>query len=199
MIKSIVGDYRIDFGNSIIKRLQLIYDLSFMAGGACRDTVIGLNPADYDFYYYSSQSLESNAKKQLETIVGIKVDRINDEEIKKGTYECSKDIKRVYTSTIDGKDCQFIQLTEPKYHLNVVDNFPLNLCQASLFAGKLHTSLDFDIGVRHGVLYKTAKQYSSEGYYIRKIRNKLKSFSYFESKEEFAIDYLHKDLVVEEW
>lgn len=193
MIKKIDNNTITDFGNSIIEKLNLIDDRSFMAGGACRDVVLNFTPSDYDFYYYSSQSLQKNAKKQLETILGIKVNSINDTKKRAGMYDSSKDIKRIYTSTIDGNLCQFIQLDAPKHHSEVMANFPLNISQAVLCNELLYTSKDFDIGVKYRVLYKTASHYNSEGYYITKIRKKFPDYPYYESKEAFALSLIDSE------
>lgn len=169
-----------NIAKDILNKLQKIDMFAMLAGGACRDWVLGKEANDLDFYiHYSdkypqwvlceffSKILESDVR-----VIGKKGEQQNPES--QVVYTQDPNIDIVLGCVVGGIDVQLIIVNTPYFN---VGNFCFDICQAySTNIDIVQTTRAFDEAVRHKVIRITGEFYSQKDAYIKKIKEKFPDY-----------------------
>ena len=174
--------------DSLLARLEAIDPHCIIAGGAPRDWYLGRQAKDLDVYLYVPQnSLLRHFKTQLAAIGinNIEQSTLSNDDAR---YISNPLVRWVFNYEESGEKIQLIVMKESTY-TSVVQHFPLSICKVWYKNGKvIPASPQFTETTNRKAIVKTGTEYSSDGWYIDKIRDKFEpEFTYYESMMEFAI------------
>ncbi len=173
--------------DSLLARLEAIDPHCIIAGGAPRDWYLGRLAKDLDIYLYVPQnSLLRHFKTQLAAI-GITEIEQSTLSADDARYISNPLVRWVLNYEENGENIQLIVMKESTY-TSVVQHFPLSICKVWYKGGKIIPySRQFTETTDRKAIVKTGTEYSSDGWYIDKIRDKFPEFTYYESMMEFAV------------
>ena len=170
--------------DNILQRLFPIDPFAIVAGGAARDWYFGNEARDLDIYFHPGKHYTSGLMRRILEHIGLNVSKEKTKEDVSEQYELNCNLEAVYDISGLEMPVQLMLMGAPTFDC-VVPQFPLSLCQAWYKDGKLSTGKDFDISVKHRVLYKTNALYGDESRYIKKIRDRFPDYTYYDSKLNF--------------
>jgi hypothetical protein len=173
--------------DSLLAKLEAIDPHCIIAGGAPRDWYLGLQAKDLDVYLYVPQnSLLRHFKTQLAAI-GITNIEQSALSVDDDRYISNPLVRWVFNYEESGEKVQLIVMKESTY-TSVVQHFPLSICKVWYKGGKIIPySRQFTETTDRKSIVKTGTEYSSDGWYIDKIRDKFPEFAYYESMMDFAV------------
>jgi hypothetical protein len=173
--------------DSLLARLEAIDPHCIIAGGAPRDWYLGLQAKDLDVYLYVPQnSLLRHFKTQLAAI-GITNIEQSTLSVDDDRYISNPLVRWVFNYEESGEKVQLIVMKESTY-TSVVQHFPLSICKVWYKGGKIIPySRQFTETTDRKAIVKTGTEYSSDGWYIDKIRDKFPDFTYYESMHDFVL------------
>lgn len=174
--------------DSLLARLEAIDPHCIIAGGAPRDWYLGRQAKDLDVYLYVPQnSLLRHFKTQLAAIGinNIEQSTLSNDDAR---YISNPLVRWVFNYEESGEKVQLIVMKESTY-TSVVRHFPLSICKVYYKNGKvIPDSPQFTETTDRKAIVKTGTEYSSDGWYIDKIRDKFEpEFTYYESMSDFAV------------
>ena len=172
--------------DSLLARLEAIDPHCIIAGGAPRDWYLGRQAKDLDVYLYVPQnSLLRHFKTQLAAIgiTNIEQSTLSTDDAR---YISNPLVRWVFNYEEAGEKVQLIVMKESTY-TSVVQHFPLSICKVWYKGGEIIPEYEFSSTVKRNSIVKTGTEYSSDGWYIDKIREKFEpKFKYFDSWSDFA-------------
>lgn len=165
----------------VLEKLTAIDPYCIIAGGAPRDWYFGKEATDIDVYVYVNPGiLNKDVKRQIQACGFVILSEKDGKNIPED-YRLNPDIKTVVNTSLDGEDIQIMVMMNPTFKC-VVDKFALSLSKAWYKNGKIRTTKDFEISVKHRVVYKCSDLYGDSHKYVQKIKSKFPDFKYFDSK-----------------
>ncbi len=173
----------IDFQKSVAKRvlnkLELFDPSCILAGGAPRDWYFGNIANDLDFYVYFRPDLSSGWRQSQLKKIGLKGFRAKGREDAEfpENYKKNPHLMAVYEGKVSGEIVQIMFMDEKTFHC-VVDLFPFGICQTWWKGDEIKTTRNFDISVKHKILYLLNELYADSDGYIEKIKNKFPDYAF---------------------
>lgn len=172
----------------ILEKLTAVDPYAIVAGGAPRDWYFNKEATDIDVYIHVSLNvLNKDVKRQIE-VCGFTVLSEKDGKNIPEDYKLNPNIRTVINTTLEGEDIQIMVMLKPTFD-SVVDKFAVSLSKIWYKNGKVNITKDFEISVKHSVMYKCSDLYGDSHKYIQKLKNKFPEFKYFASKSEM-VDYV---------
>lgn len=176
------------YADAALYRIQIIDPKARVAGGAPRNWALDLEANDIDIFMKCprSQQTMTDLQQTLRKLIpgdweSIEPPTINDSS----EYKMNSDVEDVFELEA-GQERPKIQVIRLSTSTTCLfENFPLSISKIWYHNGEIHTTKDFDISVKHKVIYKTMEEYSDTHPYIKKVRDAFSDYRYFSSKIEF--------------
>lgn len=138
--------------DKVYTALTLIDPSCVLAGGAPRDWYLGTEANDLDFYFCSTASTVSRVKKQLNR-VGFEVEA-SVCPVQSELYQFMPGLTRIWNCESEAMKIQFIQMAEPKYRWDVVNNMDVSICKAWYSQiGHIHLHQDFKLTIASKIMF----------------------------------------------
>jgi hypothetical protein len=138
--------------NKVYEMLTTVDPSCVLAGGAARDWYFGNEANDLDFYFCSTGSTVGRVEKQLKKVGLDAVASVCPQTSE--LYRSMEGLTRIWNCEVDGMKVQLIQMAEPKYRWNVVDNMDISICKVWYSqVGKIHLHKDFKLTIASGIMF----------------------------------------------
>ena len=175
---------QINIADYLLENLSKADPCAIVAGGAPRDWKLGQPARDLDIYIYlgGGRLTASQEQSWLERLLGVKLSRI--EQRCTETYKLNPHIHRVWKGNYEGLDFDIIVCNHDTRSINIVNTFPIGLCQAWYKGGSIRTTKKFRIDAKFKLLTKYGELYADSSKYITKIRSKFPDNTYVSSPEK---------------
>lgn len=180
----------------VLSKLELLDGNCIIAGGAPRDWYLGKEATDIDAYLYYPLDIKSKQRIGLLDALGFKLSSSSENWKIPEMYEGNKKVEHLYNCDFLDEKVQIIFVKEPTF-TSVVDTFPISISKAWYKRKKIGTDQDFDISVKHKIIWKTVDVYSEDNKYINKIKNKFSDYKYVTEKEMCQIVYGNQETKAE--
>ena len=174
--------------DGVLDALFCIDPCAIVAGGAPRDWYLGKEASDIDVFFYTRPNPRASVvRKQLERVGFVIIEHKTGENIPEN-YRRNPFLVCVFNCSINGFNVQLMLMSESTY-TSTLNEFPLSLSKVMYKDKHITTTKDFDLSIKHKVLYKTGELYLNGDAYIQKIIKKFPEFRYFETKLQ-ALEYI---------
>lgn len=173
-------DLQKSVAQQVMDNLSIVDPFCILAGGAPRDWYFGREATDLDFFIHLGRvGRKDTVTKQLGKLFDVEC--VKSGEKMPENYKLNPYLRHVFQ--IGGYDVpvQIMVMSEPIF-ISVVDLFPLSICKAWWKDGVLQTHGDFQTGLRHNAIFKTATEYGEDHKYIQKICDKYPDMRYYDSE-----------------
>ena len=168
--------------DEVLDRLYVLDPYAIVAGGAPRDWYFEKEANDIDVFFYLPKRYTCDVRDKLMDKLGFDMERIGPEEdgFSEG-YKINPHIYAVYNVKGYSTPVQLIQMNSPTWD-SVIPQFPLSICKAFYKNGKIRQDKDFQISVKHKVIYKTNDLYANGNAYLEKILKRFPDYIKFDDK-----------------
>lgn len=175
---------QINMADYLLEKLSKADPCVVIAGGAPRDWKLGKPARDLDIYMYLGGGRLTAHQEQswLERLLDVKLSCI--EQRCTETYNLNPHIHRVWKGVYEGLDFDIIVCNHDTRSINIVNTFPIGLCQAWYKGGSIKTTKKFRIDAKFKLLTKYGKLYADSSKYITKIRSKFPEYRFVRSPDE---------------
>jgi hypothetical protein len=179
--------------DKVLKKLQLLDQWCIVAGGAPRDWYLGNEAKDIDIYLYDSRStyVYASQREGLLEALGFEIDSKYEEWEIPELYQSNHYVVHLYNSTYLGEKIQIIFVSKPTF-VSVIDTFPISISKAWYKGGEIYTTDDFDLSIKHKILFKTVDSYEENNKYLLKIKEKFNGYKYVTKKQAASYEKLEQ-------
>ena len=173
----------------VLSKLELLDRSCIVAGGAPRDWYLGKEATDIDVYLHDSRPeyIYHNQRIRLLNVLGFEIDSKHEDWTVPELYKSNHYVSHLYNVTYLGEKVQIIFVSQPTF-VAVIDTFPISISKAWYKRGEFQTTDDFDLSIKHKILYKTVDSYEEDNKYLLKIREKFNDYSYVTKEQVVAYE-----------
>lgn len=177
--------------DNILNRLELMDPHAIVAGGAPRDWALGRRANDIDVFVHCSEDRMGQGEFQTLIAKTLAVSLFNVRTLGSDDmqYKMNPHLLDVFETEFNGEHIQIMRMNTKTFH-SVVPEFPLSICKAWYRPGSLVTEKDFNLSVKHQMIWKTKEPYANGHRYIQKVRAMFPGYKYHDSWESMARELL---------
>lgn len=171
----------------VLSKLELLDKGCIVAGGAPRDWYLGNEATDIDVYLHDSRSgyIYHDQRIGLLNVLGFEIDSKHEDWTVPELYKSNHYVSHLYNVTYLGEKVQIIFVSQPTF-ISVIDTFPISISKAWYKGGEVCITDDFDLSIKHKILYKTVDSYEEDNKYLLKIREKFSDYTYVTKEQVVA-------------
>lgn len=168
----------------VLSKLQQTDMWATLAGGACRDWVLGNTASDLDFYiHYSGKYPQWALCEHFGNLLGCEMKIVGkpagyenqpDNDV---TYTQNPNVEYVLGGVVGGISVQIVIMNKLINPEQLVSEFCFDICQAyTRDVDNIKTTRKFDEAVKHKVIRVTGEFWSQKEAYIKKIKSKFPDY-----------------------